>query len=186
MLDHKVAFRYAKSIAGLAQEKGILDEVHQDMLLFSHTCQANSELRAMLRNPIITHSKKNAVIKALFTNRMNAMTLALFDLIGKKHREASLEGIATEFHLLYNSVQGIQNAEVITAVAIDDQMRAGFVEAVKAMSGKARVELKEKLDPELIGGFVLRVGDRQVDDSVRNRLSDLRMLFSHNPYIKEF
>jgi F-type H+-transporting ATPase subunit delta len=185
MLDHKVASRYAKSIAGLAQERGILEDVNQDMLLFSHTCKQNRELRAVLQNPIITHDKKAAVIKSLFTGRMNDLTLSLFVLIGKKHREASLEAIATEFHLLYNRMQGVENAEVTTAVPIDDAMRAQFVAAVKQMSGKDKVELKEKLDPELIGGFVLRVDDRQVDDSVRSRLNDLRMLFSHNPYIKE-
>jgi F-type H+-transporting ATPase subunit delta len=186
MLDQKVASRYAKSIAGLAQERGILAEVHQDMLLFSHTCKENRGLRAMLRNPIITHDKKQAVIKRLFTGRVNDLTLSLFALIGKKHREASLEAIAVAFHLLYNAMQGIENAEVTTAVPIDESMRNQFVAAVRQMTGKAQVELKEKIDPDLIGGFVLRVGDKQVDDSVRSRLNDLRMLFSHNPYIKEF
>jgi F-type H+-transporting ATPase subunit delta len=83
-------------------------------------------------------------------------------------------------------MQGIENAEVTTAVPIDESMRNQFVAAVRQMTGKAQVELKEKIDPDLIGGFVLRVGDKQVDDSVRSRLNDLRMLFSHNPYIKEF
>ncbi|MCU0449948.1 MAG: ATP synthase F1 subunit delta [Bernardetiaceae bacterium] len=185
MTESKVASRYAKSLAGLAQEKGLLEQVHQDMLLFANTCETSRDLRVMLRNPIITHDKKSAVLKRLFSGQVNDLTLAFFDIIARKHREAILEPIAQEFHLLYNATMGVENATVITAVPLTPEIRSQFVAEVKTMTGKNQVELKEKLDPDLVGGFVLRIGDRQVDDSVRSRLQDLRALFSQNLYIKE-
>jgi F-type H+-transporting ATPase subunit delta len=185
MTESKVASRYAKSLAGLAQEKGQLEQVHQDMVLFANTCETSRDLRVMLRNPIITHDKKLAVLKRLLSGKVSDLTLTFFDIVARKHREAVLETIAQEFHLLYNAHMGVENATVITAVPLTEEIRNQFIVEVKKMSGKAQVQLKEKVDPSLVGGFVLRIGDRQVDDSVKSRLHDLRTLFSQNLYLKE-
>lgn len=180
-----VASRYVKSLLGLAVEKGALEQVHADMQLFSKVCEENRAFMLMLRNPVIKHEKKNDVLKKLFQGKVNALTLAIFDIITRKNREPLLPEIAAEFHHAYNVYKGVGEATVTTAMAMDKELRNEIEVIAKRVSTKSQLELTEKVDPEMIGGFVLKVGDQQVDASLKNKLNALKVKFSHNPYIKE-
>ncbi|MBA4054711.1 MAG: ATP synthase F1 subunit delta, partial [Marivirga sp.] len=118
--------------------------------------------------------------------KVNPLTMAIFDILTRKNREPLLPGIAKEFHTAYNIYKGIGKAFVTTAVPLDSQLRTEFENIVKRLSEKDKVELTEKIDKEMIGGFILNVGDRQIDASMKNKLQALKVKFSHNPYIKEF
>jgi F-type H+-transporting ATPase subunit delta len=185
MSEIRVASRYAKSVIDLAEEKGILESVYQDMLLFQNTCDNSMELRLMLRNPIINHSVKLSVLRRVFEGKVNPLTLAFFEILTKKHRESSLYAIAKEFHYQYNEKMLIESAIITTPFELTEELRQRFKEEASRISGK-KVELKEKINPELIGGFILQVRDRQVDTSIGSRLKELRIKFSENPYIREF
>lgn len=186
MVDSRAASRYVKSLLGLAVERNALDSVHQDMLLFSKICSENRSFELMLKNPIIRHDKKRDILERLFQGKVNPLTLAIFDILTRKNREPLLPTIAKEFHLAYNVHKGIGKASVTTAVPLDATLRSEFEEIAKRISERKQVELTEKIDKEMIGGFVLNVGDRQIDASVKNKLKALKVMFSHNPYIKEF
>jgi F-type H+-transporting ATPase subunit delta len=73
---------------------------------------------------------------------------------------------------------------VVTPVALDEALRKGFIAMISKISGKSQVELEEKVDASLIGGYLLRIGDKQVDDSLKGKLKDLERKFSENPYVK--
>lgn len=184
MSEFKVASRYAKSLAGLAQERGVLNEVHQDMVLFAQVCEENRSLRMLLRNPIINRDIKLNTIRKVFGAHVNTLTISFFEISVRKHREDMLEPIALEFHKLYNRMNNIEQGQLVTATPLDDDILRQFEQEVRRIAGK-EVELKVTVDPELIGGFILTIGDKQIDDSVRSRLNDLRKAFSYNPYIKE-
>jgi F-type H+-transporting ATPase subunit delta len=186
MADSRVASRYVKSLLGLAVEKGALEKVHEDMLLFSKVCEENRAFALMLRNPIIKHDKKREILEKVFKGKVNALTFAIFDIITRKNREPLLPAIATEFHLAYNDYKGVGGASITTAVPLDDKLRAEIEQIVKKLSDKKEVEIKEKVDADMIGGFVLNVGDRQIDASIKNKLKALKVKFSENPYIREF
>ncbi len=181
-----VASRYVKSLLGLAVEKGALDQVHADMQLFTKVVEENRDFKLMLRSPVIKHDKKNDVLKSIFQGKVNALTLAIFDIITRKNREPILPAIASEFHHAYNAYKGIGEATVTTAVPMDKELRSEIEAIAKKVSDKTQLELQEKVDPEMIGGFVLKVGDQQIDASLKNKLNALKIKFSHNPYIKEF
>lgn len=180
-----VASRYVKSLLGLAVEKGALDQVHADMQLFTKVCEENRAFMLMLRNPVIKHDKKNDVLKKIFQGKVNALTLAIFDIITRKNREPLLPEIATEFHHAYNVHKGVGEATVTTAVPLDKELRNEIEAIAKKVSNKVQLELHEKVDPEMIGGFVLKVGDQQVDASLKNKLNALKIQFSKNPFVKE-
>lgn len=181
-----VASRYVKSLLGLAVEKGALDQVHADMQLFTKVCESNRDFLLMLRSPVIKHDKKNEVLKKLFQGKVNALTYAIFDIITRKNREPLLPEIAATFHHAYNVYKGIGEASVTTATPLDKELR-GEIEAIaRKISAKSQMELHEKVDPEMIGGFVLKVGDQQIDSSLKNKLNALKIKFSNNPYIKEY
>lgn len=185
MVNSRVASRYAKSLLDLAVEKGILKEVYKDMLLFRDTCRANRNLVLMLRNPIIGHDKKKAVLYALFKDKFHPATLTLFDIITRKNRESYLPAIAESFEIQYRQHQGIVKAIVITPVALTEALRKQFIALVAKQTGK-EIELEEKIDPAIIGGYVLKIGDQQIDNSVRAKLKTLSYEFSDNTFVKSF
>ncbi len=182
MADHQVAARYAKSLLDLGQEMGTLETVKQDIDTLADTLAGSRELRLLLRNPIVKHDKKLAILKALFDGKVSEMTLKFFTILTSKNREAALEGVAHEFQLQYNALKGVQMAEVTSAVALTPALRAEMEKLVTQQTGLTQVQLSEKVDPELIGGFVLRVGDRQLDDSVRTGLRKLRTSLQEKTY----
>ena len=155
------------------------------MLLFSKAIGESRQLELLLHSPVIKHDKKLAILKKLFSGKVNALTISFFEIITRKNRESILVDIAREFHNAYNEYKGIGKAQVVTTIPLDAQLRGEFEKLVRKYEGKKQVELVEKVDPGLIGGFVLNVGDRQVDASVRSKLKSLKVKFSQNPYIKE-
>ncbi len=182
MSDIRVASRYAKSLLELAQEQGILEEMYADMQYFTRTLDANRDLHLVLRNPIVKHDKKLAILTAVFGKDVTALSLAFFRIITQKNREAVLESVAREFVTQYNEFKGIQKASVTTAVPLTPALRASFQKKVEVQTGKI-VELEELVNPDVIGGYVLRVGDQQIDDSIRTNVQRLKNNFKENPYI---
>jgi F-type H+-transporting ATPase subunit delta len=185
MADLRVASRYVKSLLGLAVEQGVLEQVHQDMQLFAKVCEENRTFALMLKSPVIRHDKKKDILEKLFQGKVNKLTMAIFNIITSKNREPLLPAIAKEFHNAYNIHKNIGKASVVTAVPIDEKLRAEFQQIVQKLSDRKTVELTEKVDPSLVGGFVLNVGDKQIDASVKSKIKSLRMTLSHNPYVKD-
>ncbi len=185
MADSRAASRYVKSLLDLAVDKKALDEVHRDMRLFSATIASSRPLELLLNNPVIKHDQKLAVLKKVFGGKVHNLTMAFFEIITRKNREPILSTVAREFHNAYNEYKGIGKATVTTAIPLNTKTREEFEGLVRSYSDRKQIELIEQVDPDLIGGFVLSVGDRQVDASVRNKLKTLKVKFGENPYIKE-
>ncbi|UII22031.1 ATP synthase F1 subunit delta [Fulvivirga ligni] len=186
MTEYRAASRYAKSLLELAKEKDVLDQVHADMQSFNTICEENRDFVLLLKNPVVKNDKKRAILEKIFSGKVNDLTLAIFDIISRKKREALLPAIAKEFHTQYNIFKSVEVAQVTTAVALTPDLRAKMEEMVKKISTKKTVHLEEKVDKDIIGGYILKVGDQQIDDSIRTKLKSLEHKFSQNPYIKEF
>jgi F-type H+-transporting ATPase subunit delta len=185
MADSRATSRYVKSLLDLAIEKNAVEEVHRDMLLFTDVLSKSRPLELLLQNPIIKHDKKLAVLKSLFGGKVHNLTMAFFEIITRKNREPILADVARQFHNAYNEYRGIGKATVTTATPLDDKLRGEIEKLVRQYSDKKQIELDEIVDPDLIGGFILKVGDRQVDASIKSKLKTLKVDFSQNPYIKE-
>jgi F-type H+-transporting ATPase subunit delta len=184
MSDIRVASRYAKSLLDLALEKGILEQVYQDMVLFAKTVKDNRDFELFLTNPIINHGKKLAILKSLFTGKVSNLTLKFFLLVTEKNREAILASVSTEFIKQYNEYKGILIAHVTTAVPLTPELRAQLIQKLAQQTGKT-IQLQENVDHALIGGLVVRIGDLQVDDSIKTNLRNLKNKFKENPYINK-
>ena len=179
MSEVRVASRYAKSLLDLSKEKGIVEQVNQDMVLFAQTLEQNRPLALAFKSPVIRHQQKLAILSATFEKRVSPTTFSIFKIITEKNREAVLYAIAKEFHRQYNEYKNIQVAQVTTTFPLDDAMRSHFKQIVEEKTGKT-VELEEKVDPQLVGGFVLKVGDWQIDESLKSRLRNLKYTFMQN------
>lgn len=179
MSDTRIAIRYAKPLLGLAVEKGKLGAVKKDMDMFVSLCQEQRSFALMLRNPIIPHLKKNGILKKIFSGKVDALTMSIFDIMTRKNRENILEGMAKEFVRLYNINEGIEEAVLVTAVPLDDKLRKKFMTIIQEITGK-KVDLKEEVDADLIGGFTLKIGDRKIDDSISGKLREVRYTLIKN------
>jgi F-type H+-transporting ATPase subunit delta len=185
MADIKAASRYVRSLLNLAVEKGVLDQVHNDMVSFDKVLNENRAILTMLRSPIIKHYKKRNILKALFENRYNALTVSFFKIITEKNRESLLPLIAKEFHTAYIAHQGIGKASVVTAVPLDNELREQILGVAKRIVGKSKVELSEVVDPSIIGGFILNAGSQQVDSSIKHKLKILQLNFNNNTQLNK-
>jgi F-type H+-transporting ATPase subunit delta len=174
MAESVVAYRYAKSLIDLANEKKVVDEVSQDMALFKQICDENRQFLVVLGNPIVRHEKKLGILKKVFENRVNPVTFSIFNVLTKKNRESLIYAIADEFQKIYNDQNGIQQATVISSTALTDEQRKQFTKVVADATGR-KVVLEEKVNESLIGGYILKVGDTQVDTTVRKKLNDLKL-----------
>jgi F-type H+-transporting ATPase subunit delta len=184
MHESRVARPYAKSLLLLAQEKGRLDEVKKDMDLFVQVCEENNNFVHVMKNPIIPHDKKKNILDTLFKGRVSDLTMSMFNILTRKNREAFLFDIAKAFTEQYNVVSGIEIAEVTTTFPLTEDQKNDFMKIVSQRDGK-KVKLKTNIDEEIIGGYILKVGDRQVDESIKTKLQRLKSEFKENPYISK-
>lgn len=185
MSEIRVASRYALSLLELAEEKGVLDQVEKDMRYFLSVCDASHEFVVVLKNPIIPHAKKKQILEALFAGKVSEFTLALFTLITHKNREAFLPAIAREFKAQYRVKKGIELAEVTTTYPLSEEQRVQFISLVASKSGK-KVELNEKVDASILGGYILTIGDRMIDESIQNKLTRLKSKLKDNSYTPKY
>jgi F-type H+-transporting ATPase subunit delta len=186
MSNQRVASRYAKSILELAIEQGQLEEVFADFKALEAMGKGSRELVLLLGNPVVNSEKKLKVLMALFAKGSAKLTTTFFEIVSRKNREGILMDIAKEFVFQYNRHKSIQVAELTTTVAIDEEQKKQFVSLVKEITGMKEVQLVEMINPDLIGGFVLKVNDRQLDESLSSKLKTLRMQLTKNYYEKQF
>lgn len=185
MTESRVSHRYAKSLLDLALEKGQLEQVSEDMRMVLETIRANHDFSVLLKSPVVKTDKKQEILKAIFGGHIGVITTAFLDIITGKRREGELEGIAEAFLAQYKKHKQILTAVITTASGLDEKLRAQVMDVVKQSAGGKAIELVEKTDKSLLGGFILRIGDKQVDSSVIRQIRDLERSFSENPYISE-
>ena len=178
MSENKAASRYAKSLIDLSTERNALEEIKNDMVLLEQVIDQNSELEAILKNPIVPLDKKAGILENLFGPKVNELTKAFFKLLVSKGRSAILFDVSKAFISQYNALKGIVTAHVTTATELTAESRAEIVAIVKKEKGANEVVIKEKVSDKLIGGFILKVGDRQFDASIASSLNKLKKEFA--------
>lgn len=184
-MSPRVVSRYVKSLLVLATDYKVLDVVHADLNLLTDVVSENRNLALMLRNPVVKPDKKKQILRTLFKSRVNKLTMSFLDIICTKGREDILPEIAREFHNEYNAQMGIGKASVVSAVKLDGPLKKEIEAIAKKLCGQPKVELSESVDPELIGGFVLRVGDQQIDASIRDKLKALQLDLQDNQFVRK-
>ena len=145
--------------------------------MISRVISQNRNLELMLASPIVPHHKKLSVLSEVFRSRVGDITFSIIEIITRKNREELLPGIARAFQEQFDQLQGVQVAQVTTTQPLDEHQRNAFREKVSQLSGK-QVELVEKIDAKLIGGYVLQIGDQQIDESLRHQLQRLQRQFT--------
>lgn len=178
-----VATRYAKSILVLAIENGKLEEVYADMKMIGRVCESNKDFVRMLESPLAKPDAKRNILRALFADNTTEITKKFLDLLTVKRREDYIPGICTSFVEQYKVYKDIMTAVITTATPLDQVSREQLLAIIKKTTSST-VEVVEKIDKGLIGGFKIKVGDIQIDSTVLRKLHDLKRDFAQNPFVK--
>jgi F-type H+-transporting ATPase subunit delta len=182
MKDARAALRYAKAILNLAKDSKSETAVNDDMSLIAATITENKDLEVMLKSPIVKASDKMNVLNALFEGKVHHITLGLFHLLKDNKRIAMLKSIATKYAIVFDHLKHTQAAVVTTAVALTEEIEKLVLDKIVALTGK-KANLENVVNPAILGGFILRVGDVQYDASISNSLNELRKEFDNSHYV---
>jgi F-type H+-transporting ATPase subunit delta len=172
MSTGNIAVRYARALFLSAREKKLLDPVRADMELLLETSR-NPELLSVIESPVISSYKKAGALTELFRSRMHALSVDFLQLVVRNSREEYLPGMARHYIRLYKEEKGIQVAVVSSARKLGPENTA-LIEELVRKAFHTEIELQHEVREDLIGGFVLRIENRQLDASVKGKLASIK------------
>lgn len=179
----RITSRYAKSLLDLAIESKSLDTVLSDIQHFEESMK-NRDLYLLVKSPIVKASKKEQIFTILFGDKYDKLTSSFLNIILKKGRESYLPDIAKEFLAQYKAHKGITEVRITTATPLTEQSLADIkAKLLESDITDKTIELNTTVDPDIIGGFVLNIGDKLYNASVQHKLDELKKTFSSPEYI---
>ncbi len=177
MRDRGVSSRYAQALLAAAQKADALAGVAASYAAVSAALEANAEVRSFLEGPQVSKAEKMKLLNAAFGERIEPTLLRFFHLLIDKNRIEHLQEIAAEFARLAQKAQGYERAEVVTAVPLDADLEEALGAKLKTLTGCEMI-LATKVDPAIIGGVKVTIGDRVIDGTLRTGLKRLRRSLS--------
>ena len=172
MLKGAVARRYAEAVFEIGVEQKTLDTWRADVATIA-TYFGNRQLAFVLGEPNIRFERKEAIVRDLLAAKVQPDPLKFALLLAERNLVGLAPRVSEEFDRLYDTYRGQAQAQVTTAMPLDDELRARIAADLQAMTGK-RIILQERVDPSILGGVIARVGDTLIDGSVRRKLQLLR------------
>jgi len=181
MSGSRAAIRYAKAVLSFALEQNKEVEVNNDMVLVANTINESKDLQLLLNSPILKSDIKKTALKEVFTSKISSLSIGLIDLLVDNKRLAILEDIAKKYTVLFDKLKGIEVAKVTTAVPLTEALNKQVLSKVKEITGKDAT-IENNIDADILGGFILRIGDVQYDASVANKLQVLKRQFEDESF----
>jgi F-type H+-transporting ATPase subunit delta len=176
MSDSRVANRYARSLVTIAQENGILEDIHNDALAFLETCKQNRQVSLALSNPVVPQRKKLSIVDRIFGGQLKDTTHNFLKLVINHQRGELLVPIFKRVISQYKQIKGIVDAKVSSATSLKPEIQDQLKEIIKQIKNNndITIELSTEQDQSLIGGFMLQFEDKLLDKSVASQLKNLR------------
>ncbi|KUK11103.1 MAG: ATP synthase subunit delta [Clostridia bacterium 41_269] len=173
MSQRSLARRYAQALFMSAVEKNILDQVEEDLRLVVDEVEKNKDFKRFIDQQLIPPDEKIKVIEKIFEGKISDISMNFLKLVFRKRRERLLKEFLEEFVDLADSARGIEKVEITTAVELTSERREFVKNKISEIIGK-KVKLVEKVDPKILGGIVVKIGDKVYDGSVLNKLNALK------------
>ena len=174
----RVAIRYSKALFELAVEKKLVESIQQDLAMIDTLCSENPDFDALLTNPLIDEAAKAKILSEMFDKNVNELTNRFLQLLSKKRRIGFLREIIEHYNHRLLDYQGVLPAVLLSADKLSREQVAQIKERMEMITGKS-LQLVEKQDPQILGGFIIRMRDTIVDLSIRTQLDKLRTQLIH-------
>lgn len=169
-----VAGRYAAALFGLAEDQGALEAVEADLRTLGVAIAGSDDLRGFLKSPVYGRDDQaNAIAAIAKKAELNGLTSNFLALVAKNRRLFALDDMIQAFGALAAQHRGEVFAEAVSAAALNDDQTKALRHEIEAMVGKA-VKLKTRVDPELLGGLVVKIGSQMIDASLKTKLNRLK------------
>lgn len=179
MKGTRAAVRYAKSFIQLTNEKGQMEEVLADVKMLSTLIDSSREFELLLGNPLVKMEQKRTIMNKIVDGKVESITKDFINFLISQKRESILKEVLNQFVGIYNEEHGIAKVSVTTANELDKNIKTTLLENLKTRFNYSKIELEEKIDKTLLGGILLRIGDKQLDGSVRRQLNDIERELVH-------
>jgi len=173
----RAAIRYAKAILEISVSNGNAVKVNEDMLSIVTSIAASAELIDFLSSPIISSEVKMNALSEVFVT-VQSETKSLFRLLHENKRFEILAQVASQYNMLFDQMNNVEVAKVTTAFPITADLESKVLAKIATISDK-KITIENIVDPKIIGGFILRIGDKQYNASVANGLQELKREFSN-------
>ncbi len=172
MNESKISVRYAKALFELAIEQNKLEKIKTDIEMLNDVCYM-PEFDDFLNSPIITVSKKQQIFTAIFNGKIEQPVLDTLLIMCQNRRESYLKLITLNFLKFYRQHKNITAAELTTATAVTPDILNNIERMLKQLLS-SNIDIKQKINPDIIGGFILRIDDKQIDASVKSQLKEFK------------
>jgi F-type H+-transporting ATPase subunit delta len=172
MSDIVVAKRYAKALFEVAKEKGLISQVEEELKSVASAIKGNADLQKFLNHPSVGNSVKTDLLKQIFEGKVSEPVWNTLRVLIDKGREAIVPALVNDYVKIANEAQGLANATVYSAYALNETQVADIVSNFKAITGKT-LRVETVIEPKLLGGIQVRIGDRLYDGSVSGKLDRL-------------
>jgi F-type H+-transporting ATPase subunit delta len=172
MSAHRFAVRYAQSLIDLALEMNQLDLVFNDVQQMNDAIRSSEDLYHMFHSPIVPGDKKMAVVDAIFPN-LSPIIGKFVKLVIHKRREKYLDEFCAQFISLYHDLKKTGVASLTVSAEVSSDLIQKVKSSLEQQTGKT-IQVEVNIDPQLISGYILQMGDRRIDASVARQLSDIR------------
>lgn len=173
MLENAVARRYAQAFFAIAQEKNELDKLEEELRFVIETINSNPELKMILDHQLVAPEEKKEILSNIFSQELSEITLNFLAVIAEKYRAPYIEEIYKQFVGFANEAKNIAEAYIKSAQPLGDKDLAAIQEKLSKATCK-NIKLINEVDPNLIGGVVVRIGDKVMDGSILRRLDLLK------------
>ncbi|HEY9634693.1 MAG TPA: ATP synthase F1 subunit delta [Coleofasciculaceae cyanobacterium] len=177
-LSAQVAQPYAEALMSLAQSDNLVDRIGEDVAALLNLLKESPELQQFLGNPIVKAEDKKAVLQRIGGEQLHEYTKNFLKLLIDRRRILFIEGICRHYQALLRGLNQTVLAEVTSAVELSEQQQQAVREKAIAMTGARQVELDAKIDPDLIGGVIIKVGSQVIDASLRGQLRRIGLRLS--------
>jgi len=178
MPNEKLARRYATAVFQLAQEAGKVEAVQHDLHTFVEALDRDETVRKFFRSPVVDRKEKETIVAQAFA-KLDPIALHTVLLLIRKRRESSAETIVQQFDVLEREARGAQELRVVTARPLAQNELDALVQRLSA-AYRTKFDVTQSVDPSLIGGIRITMGDRLIDGTIAGRLDDIALLLSHN------
>lgn len=172
MASHALAIRYAQALFTLAKQQNRLDEQLGELIKVGLLFSEHNQLRKALQSPTVPSTVKKTILQRVLTGRVSDTTLHFFYVLVDKNREIYLESITEGYKELLRQERNQVHVVIQTAAELSAATKQQVEARMRTYTGK-QVELQYEVVPELLGGLVIRMGDRIIDGSVRHQLSEI-------------
>ncbi|AJH13312.1 ATP synthase F1 subunit delta [Myroides odoratimimus] len=173
MVSTRAAARYAKAMLEVSGQKGNAEAINSDMILISESVSQSEDLKVFLTNPIVSGEIKLNALLEVFAN-VDQSTKELFKVLKANNRFEILGVIALQFQEQYEALKGIERVVVTTAVPMDAALESKVLSKVQSLAPGKQIVISNIVDASILGGFILKMGDKQYNASIANQLQVLK------------